>query len=503
MRNFWKYVSYLGVKSDMPFYMQKSIIMFNQLIRILIAILVVVIFSVLLFIKISQLALLFAGALLVLSFSLYLNSKSIVKASVFLVSISGPLILSFGSAYLKSKGIGNSLMLFHVPRIGLIIICLIPAAIFGFHDIKTAIGAMLTGILCFAFFEQIHSWFGINIAKIPYLPKHNVIFPIGLSMLLIFMVFLTFFLQNISSTYEKITLKQKEEIESQRDYVVKQRDQIAEQNEKITNSIVYAKRIQNALLAEPAVLQNHFAGYFILFQPRDIVSGDFYWLKQVNEKIIIVAADCTGHGVPGAFVSMLGIALLNETVHKKNLHSAAGLLEILREKIKKSLQQTGTIQEQKDGMDVSLCIFSTQDNSLEYAGAHNPLYIIRTKNAEKKLDFSPEKVRKMDFQDYTLTQIKANPQPIGISRKEKPFTNHKIDLLKGDKIYLFTDGYPDQIGGTSGDKFKTKYFKQYLLEIHHQPMEVQQELLNKKMKEWRGDLQPQVDDMLIIGLEIL
>ena len=274
---------------------------------------------------------------------------------------------------------------------------------------------------------------------------------------------------------------QKEEIETQRDNVTIQRDKILKQKQEITASIQYAKRIQNASLPKPVYIANQLKDFFILFKPRDIVSGDFYWVKKHEDKLIVAVVDCTGHGVPGAFMSMLGIAFLTEIVEDMADIKANEILNKLRSKIKNSLQQTGKLHEAKDGMDMALCVFEKNFSKMQYAGANNPVFIIR---------------------DNEMIIYKPNRMPVGIYIKEqKSFTNNEIDLQKDDRIYLFSDGYADQIGEEKNKKFMIKYFKKFLLDIHKEKMIKQKEILENKLNEWKGNLR-QLDDILVVGIKI-
>ncbi len=272
-----------------------------------------------------------------------------------------------------------------------------------------------------------------------------------------------------------------EEIKSQRDLATNQRDQIAKQKEKITASIHYAKRIQTAILPPPEFVNHILPSHFILFKPRDIVSGDFYWISQKDQFLIIVAADCTGHGVPGAFMSMLGTVFLNETINKLDGLIASEILNEMRENIIKSLRQTGKKGEATDGMDMAICIIDQEEKIMQYAGANNPLYFFRNK---------------------ALIEYKADKMPVGIQRKaKKDFTNHEIPIEEGDIFYIFSDGFADQFGGDKGRKFLAKNFKNLLTEIHTKPMQEQKNILENTFEQWRGDYK-QLDDVLVIGLEV-
>jgi serine phosphatase RsbU (regulator of sigma subunit)/ActR/RegA family two-component response regulator len=271
--------------------------------------------------------------------------------------------------------------------------------------------------------------------------------------------------------------EQKKEIELQRDIATNQK-------KKITDSIYYAKRIQNAVLPPVTAFEKVLPEHFLLYRPRDIVSGDFYWMTEKEGIVIIAAADCTGHGVPGAFMSMLGIAYLNDIVNKiafnKHIRSlqANEILNQLREHVITSLHQTGKSTETKDGMDIALCIIDFEHKLLQYAGAHNPVYIIRKGE---------------------LTHIEADKMPIGIYRTANvPFSNHEIKLEKDDLIYIFSDGYYDQFGGQTNTKMFSQRFRKYLLEIHDKPLKEQKQLLEDYYETWKGSNE-QVDDVMVLG----
>jgi serine phosphatase RsbU (regulator of sigma subunit) len=220
---------------------------------------------------------------------------------------------------------------------------------------------------------------------------------------------------------------------------------------------------------------------FILFRPRDIVSGDFYWLTKRNDKIICVVADCTGHGVPGAFMSMLGIALLNEIVSKNADLSANEILDELRILVIKSLRQTGREGEILDGIDITLLILDLQRQNVEFAGAHNSLFLIR---------------------DGGIIEYKADQMPIGIQTSiNVPFTKQLIQLKKGDVLYALTDGFIDQFGGPKGKRFMLKNFKILMGEIYNKSMDEQKELLNRTLDDWMAETS-QIDDILVMGIRI-
>ncbi|GAB4281181.1 MAG: hypothetical protein Kow0068_05630 [Marinilabiliales bacterium] len=289
---------------------------------------------------------------------------------------------------------------------------------------------------------------------------------------------------------EEITA-QRDEIEAQRNILQDQKDTIEEINMQINKSIDYAKRIQNAALPEISILKNYLTDYFILFKPRDIVSGDFYWFSHIDGVTVIVAADCTGHGVPGAFMSMLGISFLREIVIKEKILNPGLVLKELRKEIITSLHQTNNKIEQqgntfetnvKDGMDIALLSINHKNKTLSYAGANNPLYFIKHNTA-------------------VIEEIKADKMLIAIHDKMGDYTTHNLDIENGDRFYIFSDGYADQFGGPKGKKFKYKPFKQLLLSNKEKSMEEQKQNLNDTFEAWRGNNE-QVDDVLVIGLQI-
>ncbi len=283
------------------------------------------------------------------------------------------------------------------------------------------------------------------------------------------------------------------EIEQQKEEITAQRDSLADknnrleaayhkielQNQHITDSIHYARQIQRAVLPPYEYIDNLFPESFVLFRPKDIVSGDFYWAREVNNFRVFVAADCTGHGVPGAFMSLLSISSLNEIVTSETVDNAGAILDDLREYIKNSLRQTGRDGEQKDGIDLTICVYNPEKQQLDVAGANNSLVLIR---------------------DDEVQIVKADRMPIGIYRKELPFTNHTIDIKKNDVVYMFSDGYPDQFGGPKGRKFLAKKFRRMLHEIHQKPLEEQKAHLETTLVEWMNGVE-QIDDILVVGIK--
>jgi serine phosphatase RsbU (regulator of sigma subunit) len=270
---------------------------------------------------------------------------------------------------------------------------------------------------------------------------------------------------------------QKDEIEIQRDIAAAQRDQIGYQKRHIEDSIMYAKRIQAALIPSLELFSDRLE-HFVLYKPLAIVSGDFYWVSTLVNPQVIISADCTGHGVPGAFMSMLGVTLLNEIVNGKHILMPDQIIENLRQGIIRSLKQVAEEDSIKDGMDIAVCVVDFDESILWYAGANSPLYLVR--NGE-------------------IVHYRADKMPVAIHYKMEPFTLHKIDLIKGDVIYIFSDGFADQFGGPKQKKFMSMQLRKTLVGMAGMPMLKQGERLNEIFEEWRGD-SPQIDDVTLIGI---
>ncbi|HCI56054.1 MAG TPA: hypothetical protein DFI01_09045, partial [Bacteroidales bacterium] len=277
--------------------------------------------------------------------------------------------------------------------------------------------------------------------------------------------------------------------------------------EELESSIHYAKRIQMALLPSESILSENINNYFILFKPRDIVSGDFYWMTKKNNRLYVVAADCTGHGVPGAFMSLLGMSFLDEIIANEPSPRADYVLNKLRLHVTESLKQSGSDDEAKDGMDMALLVFDFNKSRIEFSGAYSPCFKVRKvkegndgkKVQENYIEMSDGSITNGK---YILETIYASKMPIGISsRMDEDFVFYELDLEKDVSFYLFTDGYIDQFGGPNGRKFMKRNFKRLILDIQDFPMKQQKEILEQRLKEWMGQT-PQIDDILIIGLKI-
>ena len=276
--------------------------------------------------------------------------------------------------------------------------------------------------------------------------------------------------------------EQNQEIMSQRDLLSNQNERISRQNKQIKDSIQYASRIQSAILPSTSILNEFNIEHFLIFRPKDIVSGDFYWFKQMGDHLLIAVADCTGHGVPGAFMSMLGNAFLNEIVAHNDITKANEVLDRLRDLIISSLKQSGEESVTRDGMDIAFCEINLKTLSIQFSGAHNSLIIIRNNE---------------------LIELHADRYPVGLYHKSLiPFNNHEFQLMKGDNLYMFTDGIFDQFGGENGSKFMYKRLKNLMLEVNQLPMESQKFVIEKNVDEWMKNEYEQIDDITMLGMRI-
>lgn len=275
------------------------------------------------------------------------------------------------------------------------------------------------------------------------------------------------------------------ELHEKNEIIEIQHNTIQAKNTEITDSIRYAHKIQSAMMP----LRDEFAGYFkesfVLFEPRDIISGDFFWITTKNDKIIYATGDCTGHGVPGGFMSMLGVSLLNEIVNEHDLTEPALIMSRLRKKVITALKQKGLEGEQQDGMDMTICVIDKAEKKLHYAAANHFFYVIRKAGT-----------------NFDVVECRGEKQPVGIFGHDlKPFRQYEVSLQENDTIYTFTDGLADQFGGPKGKKFKYKQLKELLVSIQDQPMAEQEKLVYKTFKGWKGKLD-QVDDVCLIGVKI-
>jgi serine phosphatase RsbU (regulator of sigma subunit) len=299
------------------------------------------------------------------------------------------------------------------------------------------------------------------------------------SVLVMALVYLFVMSQTRRLIKTKKLLKEKEQA---LEIIAKQKVELEIKEKDITDSLIYAQRIQEALLPSEAYLRNHFENSFIFFSPKNIVSGDFYWIGEKDDKVFLVAADCTGHGVPGALMSMIGLEIIEKTINEGNIKIPSQILAVLNKGLEKTFtseKNIGTII--RDGMDVGLCIIDKKRRKLEYAGAFFPLYLIRNNN---------------------LTEIKGDKLIIGMNPEGHPYTDHEVDLMEDDIFYMFSDGYVDQFGGAENRKFMYRRFRYLLLTIHRFSVEDQKSILDENIKTWMGS-NVQVDDIMVMGFRPL
>ncbi|MCH2235944.1 MAG: serine/threonine-protein phosphatase, partial [Crocinitomicaceae bacterium] len=270
--------------------------------------------------------------------------------------------------------------------------------------------------------------------------------------------------------------KQKALISEQKHMMEFQKALVEEKNKDITDSMIYASSIQKAIITSDDYFKEMFRDFFVIYKPKDIVSGDFYWAYETKDgKKLIAVGDCTGHGVPGAMMSMLGTAFLNEIVIERKTMRPGVVLERLRKQVKRALQNN----ESKDGMDMSFCLI--EGSKMTFAGANLPVYVVR---------------------DGELTEIKGDKQPIGYQpTEEKPFTEHVFELQENDTLYLFSDGYADQFGGEKGKKYKYKTFRDRLKVVSQKALKEQREIITQEFDQWKGELE-QLDDVCVVGVKI-
>ncbi len=296
--------------------------------------------------------------------------------------------------------------------------------------------------------------------------KKNIILMSGILIVVLLGIFIGFIVNRFN-----LTKKQKNIIEEQKHLV-------EEKQKEIIDSIAYAKRLQDAIIPSVALIQQHLPDSFVLYKPKDIVAGDFYWMEIVKDEILIAAADCTGHGVPGAMVSVVCSNALNRAVKEFGLTDPGKILDKVRELVLETFEKS--VSEVKDGMDISFCSINIKTKKIKWAGAYNPLWYI---------------------ENNELKEVVANKQPIGKNDNPAPFTTHNLEFKDGAILFLFTDGYPDQFGGPKGKKYKYKQLEDLLVTIAAKPLTEQASILDEKFESWRGELE-QVDDVTIIGIRL-
>lgn len=317
----------------------------------------------------------------------------------------------------------------------------------------------------------------------------------GLLIVLVFL-FLLYKRFKITNQQKLVIEDQKREVDNAYSKLNDTHQQLQERDKDITDSITYAKRIQTAILPSEDYLKESLGEYFVLFKPRDVVSGDFYWCHKEGDKVIVAVADCTGHGVPGAFMSMIGSSLLNQVVIESKIYDAAEILDSLRSNLLKQLQQKGQESLNRDGMDISLCVWDKSANTVQYSGANNPAYVLKD-ILGNGMD------SKFKIHNNTLIELLPDKQPIGYleGKMETKFTSFTMQLNKGDQVYLVSDGYKDQFGGDKNKKFTSQAFRDTIISLKSIPLNEQKKYLDDTIEKWKGSF-AQTDDICLIGFTV-
>jgi serine phosphatase RsbU (regulator of sigma subunit) len=491
IRTIWNHISQKGLKNEMAISEQKKLVLTNQV--SILMFLFILIYITILDIVISQ----FSFLIYILSFSIllipYVNSKGFYRFTSLMISIIFPVnVLIFSSLTKRSFHDSIDIIYYFIPRMLLLGTLVIPLILIDIKHKGNLIFAVLVNLAALISYDFVSGLFGVGFGSLPVTVGKYHLINIFIFLPYFLILFGIAFLLNINIKYEKRVQELLENLKEKNSKLEEQKNYIEKIHLEITDSINYANRIQNAVLPDHLLLNQFFNEYFILFKPRNVVSGDFYWFSRIGNKIVFCIADCTGHGVPGAFMSMLGISFLREIVTKEQMNEPSDILNKLREEIIIALNQKGVLSDQKDGMDISLFsldILPQENNEGEYyeflwSGANNPCWIVKNSKLEELL---PDKM------------------PIGIHDQMSRFKTINIHLKKGDKIYLSTDGYRDQFGGPSSKKFLSKHLKELILENSTKKMSEQKKVFEQKIEEWMLGFEikhEQTDDITVAGLEI-
>lgn len=316
--------------------------------------------------------------------------------------------------------------------------------------------------------------------------KTLFILVLSVAMLLLGLFVLFLYRANLIKRRNNQILRQQSLLISEKNSeLTRQKRQVEHVNAKITDSLMYAERIQQAILPQEEVMRELFDDYFVFFRPLSVVSGDFYWVGEYRNKVLFAVSDCTGHGVPGAMMSMLGNSYLNEVIRKPDVLKTNQVLDEMRSMIISSLHQQGGVGESKDGMELSLCMYDKSTGELEFAGAHTSIFIAK---------WQPDG-------SYKIIELKGDVMPIGYYRYMKPFTSQTIKVSTNDIIYLYSDGFIDQFGGPKVRRYQRRFFRELLLKNAHLPMHIQRQKLESAFDQWK-DSSEQIDDVLVVGIRL-
>jgi serine phosphatase RsbU (regulator of sigma subunit) len=446
----WNKISRIGLREGEDVMQFREVIFLNRIL-----VLMVLVVFVYIPIEIYFNGLLLIPAVLLLIFlcllSLAFHHFRFFRAARYYLYFTGSAFIVV-MGILAGKAVGNYIML-------------IPIVLLAVIMFKTNIERILAFLLTVALYLTQQYLFGIIKPLFILSTEITDVFSVLFFVMALILTFIAgFYFIRTNKEYESIIIDQKEKMEIK--------------NKEITDSINYAKRIQAAILPTDSIIKKHLPDSFVFYKPKDIVAGDFYWLEKKENLIIFAAADCTGHGVPGAMVSVICNNALNRSVREFGLTDPAKILDKTREIVISEFEKSD--DDVKDGMDISLCCYNPGRMELWWAGANNPLWILN---------------------DNGLKEFKANKQPIGKYTDPLPYTTHYISLSKNDILFIFTDGYQDQFGGEKGKKFKASNLKELLLSIRNESIQEQKKTLEKTFENWKGKLE-QIDDVCIIGVKI-
>ncbi len=481
----WYKVSHAGVQEGMTIALEKKIVLSNQLAIIFLLVFSLMNFVLMIFEPVDYHILYSFISIFSLLIVPYMNNRGGYHTSAFLISVLTPFFTFYWGSMVYDHH--PSIINYVSPRLFLTALIAIPFIVIDKSKKLSLFISLAFIFVLIIFLDSYLSWQGYAFSpeNIDFESYKNIRFYATFAGFIL--LFSLIFLSNINVKYEdKILqlisqLKQSNDELEQQSYALQKAYNIIElKNKKITDSIEYAGKIQQAFLPSSNALQKAYPESFILYLPRDIVSGDYYWVHENEDYKIIIAADCTGHGVPGAFLSVLGITLLNDLVLAQKIVQPDILLNELRKQVKIALNQTSFETAQKDGMDISVAVIHIHTSKLMFSGAYNPLYIIR-KNE--------------------LIVLPATRQPVGIYRKEKDFELQVINLQKADMVYIFSDGYVSQFGRERSEKYGYKRFKNMFIQIADYNAKEQKKYLVNELTQWQYEYE-QVDDILVIGFRI-
>ena len=466
MKRLWNIVSEIGVNRRMSSQLYRSIVLTNRMTGIAFLTILLYIPVALLFVPTLFLVIILTMALAVL-LTFYFNHIKRYNLSRHYLLMLLLAIVGFVSLVLGIKLGANY--------------CLIPLSILPLILFNSRQMAFLYGGFIICIFLVI-DLFPVSTPLYSISDNGNLKFLYQLNIATILTLYIVFNFQLRFSADKKISR------------LIKLNERSEEKNKKIEQSLKYASAIQFNFLPPTKKIREKLPESFVFYRPKDIVSGDFYWMEQVGNKLIVSAVDCTGHGVPGALVSFLGHQALNACVFDYRLDDAGLILDKMTSIIQSRLRKEDN--EMLGGMDMSICVLDLSRNKLQFAGANNNLYFLR-----KKDHTFPEGVLQLEGWDYNFYEIKADRCPIGELIENHSFTTHEISLVQGDTFYIFSDGYADQFGGKDNRKFMSNSFKNLLLTIQDQDMEIQQSILKHVHEDWKGE-EEQVDDICVIGIRI-